>query len=179
MSGPRNPALAPFVSSIGYAESRFEHARELALPSGTVQLLVNLDRDEMRTFPLDGGSALTTGGATVQGPYVEPVLIDPADQRRIMWVSFRVGGSHPFVPTDAAELRGRAVDLVDLWGRDGAVLRERLLCAPGVEARLLMLEDMLLARAGRCTAASPSPPRPTGSAGRRSGSAGRSPHRSG
>src|SRR5919107_27396 len=49
------PALAPFISSVGYAESSYSHARELALPSGTVQLLVNLDRDGMRTYPVEGG----------------------------------------------------------------------------------------------------------------------------
>jgi hypothetical protein len=37
--------LAPFVSTIGYPRGRFEHTREVALSSGTVQLLVILDRD--------------------------------------------------------------------------------------------------------------------------------------
>jgi AraC-like DNA-binding protein len=142
-------ALAPFVSSIGYVESQFEHTRELALPSGTVQLLVNLDRDEMRTYPLDGGPPELGSGAAVQGPYASPVLIDPADQRRIMWVSFRLGGSYPFVPADAAALRERMVDLADLWGRDGAVLRERLLSAATPEDRIRRLEAALLERARR------------------------------
>jgi AraC-like DNA-binding protein len=142
-------ALAPFVSAIGYLESRFGHARELSLPSGTVQVLVNLDRDEMRTYPLDGGPPVLSSGAAVQGPYARPVIIDPADQRRIMWVSFRLGGSYPFVPADAADLRDQMVDLADLWGRDGAVLRERLLSAATPEDRIRQFEAALLERARR------------------------------
>jgi AraC-like DNA-binding protein len=142
-------ALAPFVSSIGYSRAHFGHTRELSLPSGTVQLFVNLDRDEMRTYPLDGGPATLSSGAAVQGPYARPVLIDPADQREIMWVSFRVGGSYPFVPASAADLQNSIVDLADLWGRDGATLRERLLGARTPAARLGLLEAALLARARR------------------------------
>src|SRR5687767_11001581 len=109
------PALAPFVSSLGYAESAFAHGRELSLPSGTIHLYVNLQRDELRVYPVGGGAPELCRGVAVRGPSSRPVLIDPADQRRVMWVSFRVGGAYPFVAADAAELRDRFVDLADLW----------------------------------------------------------------
>jgi AraC-like DNA-binding protein len=141
------PALAPFVSSIGYAESAFTHDRELSLPSGMMHLYVNLDRDEMRVYPVDGGPAEVCSGIAVRGPSSKPVFVDPADQRRVMWVSFRVGGAHPFVPAGAAALRDTMVDLADLWGRDGDVLRERLLSASTPARRLAELEAALLAHA--------------------------------
>jgi AraC-like DNA-binding protein len=135
---------------MGYGEFSPGPGLELGLPSGTVQLLVNLDRDELRTYPVGGGPPTVTGGAAVQGPYDEPVLIDPADQRRILWIAFRVGGSYPFVPADAAELRGSLVDLDDLWGGGaGALLRERLLSAAGPEAALTEAEVALRQRARR------------------------------
>jgi AraC-like DNA-binding protein len=143
------PALVPFVSSIGYAESAFTHGRELSLPSGTMHLYVNLDRDEMRVYPLDGGPAEVCSGIAVRGPSSKPVFVDPADQRRVVWASFRVGGAYPFVPADAAALRDTLVDLADLWGRDGPVLRERLLSASTPAQRLNELEAALLARARR------------------------------
>jgi AraC-like DNA-binding protein len=146
--GPSEP-LAPFVSSIGYGEFPDLGGLELGLPTGTVQLLVNLDRDELRTYPVDGGPPTVTGGAAVQGPYDGPVFIDPADQRRIVWVAFRVGGSYPFVPADAADLRSSLVDLADLWGRPGALLRERLLSAAGADRLLLEVEVALLERVRR------------------------------
>src|SRR5215210_751463 len=99
------PALEPFVSSLGYAENEFDHGRELSLPSGTIHLYVNLHRDELRAYPVGGGPPEQCRGVAVRGPSSQPVLIDPADQRRIMWVSFRVAGAYPFLPVDAAELR--------------------------------------------------------------------------
>jgi AraC-like DNA-binding protein len=135
---------------MGYGEFPPGAGLELGLPSGTVQLLVNLDRDSLSTYPLDGGPPTVTGGAAVQGPYDGPVLIDPADQRRILWVAFRVGGSYPFLPADAADLRSSLVDLDDLWGRGaGALLRERLLSAAGPEAALTEAEVALRRRAHR------------------------------
>jgi AraC-like DNA-binding protein len=143
------PALEPFVSSLGYSESAFAHGRELSLPSGTIHLYVNLHRDEIRAYPVGGGSPELASGVALRGPSSQPVLLDPADQHRIMWVSFRVGGAYPFVAADAADLRDRFVDLADLWGRDGQVLRERLLAASTPARRLAVLEAALLARARR------------------------------
>jgi AraC-like DNA-binding protein len=146
---PVAPALDPFVASIGYFEGRFPHARELALPSGAGQLLINLDRDELHSYAVTGPGAQCTGGAAFLGPSAAPAVIDPAEQRRIMWVAFRPGGSYPFFAPDASATRDLLVDLADLWGREGAVLRDRLLAADGSQARLRTLEDALVARAVR------------------------------
>jgi AraC-like DNA-binding protein len=140
-----SPSLAPFVASIGYAESSLTAGRELALPTGTPQLLVNLDRDELRTYPIGGGPPTVTRGAAMHGPHDRPSLIDPADQRRIVWVAFRAGGSYPFVPTDAVDLRSSLVDLDDLWERNGGTrFRERLLSAPSPEEVLQEVDRYLL-----------------------------------
>jgi AraC-like DNA-binding protein len=142
-----SPALAPFVASIGYFEGRFDHARELALPSGAGQLLINLDRDELHSYDLNGRSGQATSGAALLGPAAGPALIDPAEQRRIMWVAFRPGGSYPFFAPDAADTADRLIDLGDLWGPAGPALRERLLAAGDVAERLRVLEAALAERA--------------------------------
>lgn len=135
---------------MGYGEFAGGPGLELGLPTGATQLLVNLDRDSLRSHPVGGGAPTVTRGAAVQGPHDRPVLIDPADQRRILWVAFRAGGSHPFVPADAVELRGRLVDLDDLWGqRAGALFRERLLTAAGPREAFEVVEVALWQRARR------------------------------
>ncbi len=141
---PSVPALAPFVSSIGYLEGRFAHARERALPTGGVQLLVNLDADAFHSYGLDG-SVQATHGASVQGPSSLPAVIDPAEQRSVLWVAFRAAGGYPFfrAPSDVM------VGLDEYWGRDGAVLRERLLAEPTPLARIRLLERVLVERAAR------------------------------
>ena len=147
---PSSPALAPFVASIGYLEGRFSHQRERSLPSGMTQLLVNLHSDELHSFDAEDHTvAQSTGGAALQGASARPCLIDPSQQRAILWVNFRLGGAYPFFPEPAPESRDLLVDLADLWGRDGATLRERLLNAGSPVEMLRTVECVLLARAAR------------------------------
>jgi AraC-like DNA-binding protein len=146
------PALAPFVASIGYSEGHLPHARELAMPTGTVQLLVNLHRDELHSYPAPGAGQTgtqCTPGATLQGPFTRPAMIDTAEQQQIIWVAFRFGGSYPFFGLDTAEGRDLMIGLDDLWGSDGAALRERLLEAPTVTGKLQEVQRTLLRQAVR------------------------------
>jgi AraC-like DNA-binding protein len=121
---PRSPALAPFVSSMGYLEGRFAHARELSLPTGTAQLLVNLDADALHAYPVNGGVTQSAPGAALLGAHGGPSLIDPAEQRAIAWVAFRPGGTYPFFAAPASAARDQLVPLDELW--PGTRLRERL-----------------------------------------------------
>lgn len=156
---PSVAALRPLILSLGYAEGRFAHGAEVVLPNGGPQLLVNLDRNELRsTFPAGSGGDRRTRGAALQGPSTGPVLVDPAQQRAVVWVAFRTAGAHPLLGVPLSAVRDQLVGLDDLWGGDGAVLRERLLtamAAGGPQACLRELEGALLARAA--TDAGPDP----------------------
>ncbi|GGX04531.1 helix-turn-helix domain-containing protein [Streptomyces lomondensis] len=148
---PSAPALLPLIGALGYAAGRFGHSAELALPTGGAQLLVNLDGDALSSSPLRGAERRTRGAA-VQGPYSEPAVIDPAQQRAVVWVAFRPAGAYPFLTAPVSEVRDQLVGLDELWGTDGAVLRERLLAAlssSGPEACLREVEQVLLRQAAR------------------------------
>jgi AraC-like DNA-binding protein len=142
----RPPLLAPYVSSIGYLEGRFAHARERALPTGTMQLLVNLDSDRFHSYAADG-SALSVPGVALQGASSRPTVIDPADQRAVLWVAFRPGGAYPFFRVPAVKTTDQLVALDELWGREGVVLRERLLDASTPREKLRLVAAALLAHA--------------------------------
>jgi AraC-like DNA-binding protein len=135
------------VESLWVHQGQLAHQFERVLPSGRMQLLVNLGDDELCDYTLDGRPAHRTRGAGLQGPRTAPMLIDTAHQRSICGVSFSVGGGWPFLGVPASEVCGRVVDLSDLWGRDGSVLRERLLEARDPTAQLDLLETALLERA--------------------------------
>lgn len=142
-----SPALAPFVASIWRFRGRFGHAYERVLPTGTMQLLVNLHEDEMRLYPGDGDTVVhRLRGAIVCGAHTKYIAIDTDEQRDIVGINFRPGGAFPFVaaPADATETY---VELDALWGRTGALLRERLLAAADTEAILRTFEAALLAQA--------------------------------
>ena len=146
---PPPPALAPFIAGLWHheADGPWSHARERVLPSGTLQLLVNLHEDELRSWHgPDAGELRRTRGAALGGAGSRSVVIDTAEQQCILGVSFKPGGAHPFFAAPADELRDQDVELDLLWGRDGAVLRERLLEQPTPAARLRLLAAILQAR---------------------------------
>lgn len=145
---PSVPALVPSVAAMGYTEGRFAHSAELALPTGAAQLLVKLDVDALSSSP-PRGAGRRTRGAAVHGPFSQPAVIDPAQQRAVLWVAFRPAGVRPFLAVPVSALRDELVDLGELWGTDGAVLRERLLeavAAQGPRAGLRVLETALTGR---------------------------------
>jgi AraC-like DNA-binding protein len=142
---PRSAALAPFVSSLGFFEGELAPGHERVLPSGHVSLMVNLHEDEFRTYHgPDNAQVRRTSGAAFSGPQTRQTVIDTEEQRRLVWVSFRLGGAAPFFCTPIDETRDELVDLEDLWGRDGAVLRERVLEASTTEEMLGIVESSLL-----------------------------------
>jgi AraC-like DNA-binding protein len=146
-----SPFLSYFVESLWHFEGdAFSYARERILPSGKLQLLINLDEDQLRSYHGDGYVRLQRiRGAALCGAFTRHFAIDTAEQRAIVGVSFHPGGAFPFftAPTDA--VCDDHVELGDLWGRDGQLLRERLLEQPTPAARLQLLERLLLKLAVR------------------------------
>jgi AraC-like DNA-binding protein len=144
------PALVPFVERVWYFEGELPSRLERVLPNGRLQLLVNLDADELRTYHGDRLRQIErTGGVVLGGAQGSAVAIDTAEQRRVAGVSFRVGGSYPFFGASADALTDCHVELDRLWGRDGSVLRERLLEEESPAGVLAALERALLEQAVR------------------------------
>jgi AraC-like DNA-binding protein len=143
----RSPALTPFVSSLSYHRGALPPGRERILPDGTMTLMVNLDEDEFRTYSGPGNSTVRrVRGAVLGGASACPTVIDTQEQRCGLAVSFRIGGAAPFFPGSLADTSSQLVELDALWGRDGAVLRDRLLAAATPAAQFRVLESMLLSQ---------------------------------
>jgi len=140
-------ALAPFVSAIWYFDGPpLAHERERVLPTGAVQLLVNLHEEELRWW--DEGGAREVRGALLNGARDRPHGIDTRGQRRITGVAFHPGGAAAFVRDRVDAIGGEHVELDALW-KEGRTLRERLLDAKSPGAILDAWERLLLARLSR------------------------------
>lgn len=137
-------ALEPFVGSIAYYENTFTHSRERVLPTGRAQLLVNLRDDRLSVH--ECGGERQVGGIGLSGVWPAPTLVDPADQAAVICVAFRPGGAYPFFAAPQSATAGQLVGLEDLWGADGARLRERLLGVRTPAERLRLVEQALLDR---------------------------------
>jgi AraC-like DNA-binding protein len=109
--------------------------------------MVNLDEDEFRTYcGPDCETIDRAGGAVLVGAHGRATAIDTAEQRRLVAVEFKPGGAAAFLRMPMSETRDRMVDLEEVWGRDGRLLRDRLCEAPTPTARLRTLETALLER---------------------------------
>jgi AraC-like DNA-binding protein len=109
--------------------------------------MVNLDEDEFRTYSgPDCGTVHRVRGAVLAGPHGRSVAIDTREQRRLIAVEFKVGGAAAFLRMPISEACDRVVELDDVWGLDGGLLRERLCEASTPADKLRELETALLRR---------------------------------
>jgi len=144
--GPDSP-LSDFVEDVWlYDDYTPAHRRERILPSGTIELVVNLNDDELRIYDrVRAGVCERFSGAIVSGTYGRFFVIDTAEEASLLGVHFRPGGAFPFFGLPASELVDTHVDLETLWGRSARELRDRLRAATTPLARFRVAEAALLA----------------------------------
>jgi AraC-like DNA-binding protein len=145
------PPLSDFVALFWLYEG-FEapHAKERVLPTGTMELVINLREDTLRVYDRHGHTQFQGfRGSLICGAQAEFFVIDTASQAAVMGVHFQPGGAFPFLQLPACELHDVHVSLDTLWGAKAGELREQLLAAKTPEARFRILEQFLVAQASR------------------------------
>src|SRR5262245_32498393 len=141
------PPLDEYIDRFWLCSDTPLHPRERILPSGTVELVINLSDDEIRIYdPSQPTCTRRYPGAVVSGPYSNFFLIDPLVHASIIGVYFRPGRAVPVLGGPASELADAHVDLESIWGRTEAELRERLCTAATPAKRFAVLEEVLLGR---------------------------------
>ena len=127
------PALSEFIELLWLFENAApSHVSERVLPTGTVELVINL-REGTGSFD-----------SVAAGPHSRFFVLDTSRPSSLIGIHFKPGGAFPFLALPVDELRNRHVSLEALWGGRATELRERLLATEGAEARLLLLERALL-----------------------------------
>lgn len=145
------PPLSEFVGSLWYYEGdNPQHEKERVLPTGTMEIVINLRDDSLRVYDgKDLDRFRSFRGSLVCGAHSGFFAIDTAEQACIMGVAFKPGGAFPFLGLPAGELHDAHVSLETLWGTRAVEVRDRLLEAGTPAARLSVLERNLLAQASR------------------------------
>src|SRR5579872_975578 len=135
------PPLTEFVRSLWYARvPETQHARERVLPSGCVQVIINLARGFLLDCP-EGHPHLKRPPALVVGARSVYEIVDTSDMADLIGIVFEPGGFAPFAG-DACDLfSNRSIALEDIWGNGADVLRNRLLEAASPHDRIGCLED--------------------------------------
>jgi AraC-like DNA-binding protein len=140
-----SPPLTRFVAYLWSLCDAPAHRTERIVPSGTLELVVNLHADELALGSCDGARR-TYSGAVVSGAYHRFFVIDTRAHAAIVGVHFHPGGAGAVLGVPPGELADRHVDLADLWGRAAHALRERLCTAATPAERFAILEADLRAR---------------------------------
>lgn len=149
------PPLSRFVDMLWLYESgSTPHARERLLPMGTVEVVFSFEDEPMRVFDRED-RLHTFRGSVVCGPHSEYFAIDSTQQGMVMGIHFRPGGTFPFFNLPAGELQNLHVGLDTLWGAGAGEIRERVMAVGPPEAKLRLLEELLLAQAVRPLARHP------------------------
>jgi AraC-like DNA-binding protein len=134
------------VRALWYASaSHLSHHRERMLPTGCVQVILNLHRDFLLDCP-EGEPDRKMAPSLVVGARSVYEIIDNSDMVCLIGVVFEPGGFAPFA-SDGVHLFSNASNaLEDVWGGSARVLRDRLRELPTPQSRLHCLEEFLLAR---------------------------------
>jgi AraC-like DNA-binding protein len=146
-----SPPLSDFIESI-WIYSGFEspRLRERIFPSGTFELVFNLQDNELRIHSsVQPNSYQRLSGAIASGPYGAFFLADTAQEASVMGVHFKPGGAFPFLGLSAYELTDTHIDLEALWGRGATEIREQLSAAMSCIRRFQLLENSLLSHLSR------------------------------
>lgn len=146
-SAPRAP-LSRFVERLWWVSGGQLPRKERILPSGTVELVVNL-RDDRVTIDstVRDSRPRSYSGAVVSGPYSSAFVIDAMQHESMMGVHFRPGGAFAVLGIPGDDLADAHVDVGaianDAFARE---LRERLCGMATHEARFTYLEHTLIDR---------------------------------
>jgi hypothetical protein len=148
-------ALAPFVDFYWLQEGPTpSHARELVLPTGTMELVIGLAAPPLRLFDA-AGSEQASAVAVVCGARSEPFVVDTAAQTAVIGVHFEAGGAAPRLGVSAADFAETHAALTDLWGGRTEELHERLATERTSARRFALLERALEALLRERTALHP------------------------
>jgi AraC-like DNA-binding protein len=133
------PPLSEFIEVLWlYENAQPSHRTERVLPTGTVELVINLRDDAGRSFD-----------SVVAGPHSRFFMLDSGQPVSVIGAHFKAGGAFPFFALPMDELRNQHVPLDMLWGKGAVKLRELLLSTKTCEARLQQLEHVLVWRLRR------------------------------
>jgi AraC-like DNA-binding protein len=139
-------SLSEFVDTFWLYEGRApQHTTARILPTGTLELVINLRQNELRFCDRERPENRSRfSGAIVSGAHGRGIV--PEAENFIIGVHFKPGGAFPFLGLPAGHLADTHVDLETLWGPAAQRLREHLCEAPSHAERFQLLQQALLDR---------------------------------
>jgi AraC-like DNA-binding protein len=142
------PPLSKFVDRFWLYEGYNAEGLTLPiLPTGKLELAINLRQDEMRFHDSDvSESPSRFSAAVVSGAHGRSFVPAAREELCVIGVHFKPGGAFPFLGVPVSDLADTHIDLDILWGPLAGRLRERLYEAGSSAERFHLVEAALLKR---------------------------------
>ena len=142
------PPLSKFVDNFWLYEGyEGQHKTERILPTGTLELVINLRQNELLFHDDERPQNYSRfSGAVVSGAHGRSFAPHNTEEVCIIGVHFKPGGAFPFLGLPAGDLADTHVDLETIWGLAAGELRQRLCEARTSAERFQLLQDALLSR---------------------------------
>ena len=140
-----HPAIAPFIQTLWYVrDPDAAHSRQRVLPSGRAQVIISLARDYLTDANCPTDPLARSSPALFLGLYSVHQHIDTIDLAELIGISFRPGGTLPFLPHNTALFTNRETPLEELWGSSLRSLRDRLRDIASPARKFDVVESFLL-----------------------------------
>jgi AraC-like DNA-binding protein len=142
------PPLGQHVEWLWHYENFVpDHDREHVLPDGAFDLIINLEDRPRKLFNRENDGRFNTfKRGWLSGAHAEFLIIDALSGSSMIGAHFKPGGAPRFLGMPAGEVCRQVVEVDALWGTGIWEWRERLLEAPGAQAKFGVFEKMLLQR---------------------------------
>lgn len=114
---PRDAHLRGVVQRVWYyADAEAPAVRERRLPTGAVQLLINLAGERTSAWRPGGRTRQTLGRAVVQGPFTTGLDLDVSEQRELIGVVLAPGAARQLLGAPMEAFADQLVSLDDVLG---------------------------------------------------------------
>ncbi len=137
----------------GYRAPAYPAGVHRGLPSRYLTLVVEL----LAPLQVAGLGRTVAAHGVVGGLHLAPALIDATRAQEGVQYALTPFGTQALLGASAAELRGHAVDLVDVLGAGGARVLQRLHEAADWTQRFRVLDEALVSRLDVSAASTPAP----------------------
>ena len=142
-----HPSLARHIDYYWFASGAPTQAKVQIVPSGTLEIVFNLEGDETRICDrADPMRIARYSGAVVSGAQSSYFVIDVQPRASIIGVHFRPGGASALLGVPPGALTDEHANLEAIWGMRASELRERLCAARDVAWSFRILDSALRRR---------------------------------
>lgn len=147
------PPLDRFVEMVTYYSGyNPDHSKERLLPDGAVEIIIDLTDSPKRLYDrTDPDRSTAFRNAWISGMRSRWIIIEAAPQSSMAVIRFRPGGAYRILGFSIHAITDEVDELEAVLGQITDGLRERILEAPTVQARMAVIDQWLAERArGEC-----------------------------